>query len=198
MPDEVNGLADYFAYYVVGVVIAVGTGKHHNAEFHVRLVLSCAGWECRFGARGPRRVLVSGIIARSRFRIQPGEPEQSFRSVSTRSTIRRIEDSVVDSEFAFAMRRRLRVEPALKCALLTEIESDRRIATLRRHAVVTPPVLLALLALGSIALQPVELAAKSKTIDYSGTIGRLKVQMRLIESPVMETTNGETYQRGIR
>ncbi|HJZ69125.1 MAG TPA: hypothetical protein VKF81_13450 [Blastocatellia bacterium] len=60
-------------------------------------------------------------------------------------------------------------------------------------------VLLALLALATIVLQPVELVAKSKkTTDYSGTIGKLKVQMRLTESPIMETNNGETYQRGTR
>jgi hypothetical protein len=48
MPDEVNGLANHFADYVVGVVVAVGAGEHHYAELHNRSFRD-AGWECRFG-----------------------------------------------------------------------------------------------------------------------------------------------------
>src|SRR5581483_2606177 len=50
--------------------------------------------------------------------------------------------------------------------------------------------------LGSHALQPAELLARTKTTDYVGTIGRLKIQMQLIEEPIMQTQNGETYQIG--
>src|SRR5262249_51809265 len=34
VPDEVYGLTDYLADYVIGVVIAVGARKNNHAEFH--------------------------------------------------------------------------------------------------------------------------------------------------------------------
>jgi hypothetical protein len=34
MPDEINRLADDFADYVVGVVLAVRAGEHNYAELH--------------------------------------------------------------------------------------------------------------------------------------------------------------------
>src|SRR5215470_18592157 len=57
---------------------------------------------------------------------------------------------------------------------------------------------LFVLALAIVMLHPTELFARSKTTDYSGTIGRLRVEMRLITEPIMVTQNGETYQTGVR
>src|SRR5262245_36882876 len=53
MPDEIYWLTDYFADYVVGVVIAVRTREHHYAEFHFGRLRSFRGadWECRSGVR---------------------------------------------------------------------------------------------------------------------------------------------------
>jgi len=58
--------------------------------------------------------------------------------------------------------------------------------------------LLPVISVAMIALQPAESSARPKTTDYSGTIGKLKIEMRLTTEPIMETQNGETYQRGER
>ena len=57
---------------------------------------------------------------------------------------------------------------------------------------------LFVLVLAILTLWPAELFARPKTTDYVGTIGKLRVEMRLITEPIMETQNGETYQIGIR
>lgn len=59
-------------------------------------------------------------------------------------------------------------------------------------------LILFLFALATLVLRPAELLARPKTTDYSGMIGKLKVQMQLTEEPIMETQNGETYQTGVR
>jgi hypothetical protein len=34
MPNEINGLANDFADHMIRVVIAIGAGENHYAEFH--------------------------------------------------------------------------------------------------------------------------------------------------------------------
>ena len=58
--------------------------------------------------------------------------------------------------------------------------------------------ILGLLVFILLSLEPTESLAQTKTTDYSGTIGKLKIEMRLTTEPIMETNNGETYQRGER
>ena len=59
-------------------------------------------------------------------------------------------------------------------------------------------LILGLLAFTVLSLQPAELLARTKTTYYSGTIGKLKIEMQLITEPIKETQNGENYQRGER
>src|SRR5262249_47437013 len=38
VPDEVDGLSNYLADYVVGIVITVGAGEDHHPKFHTLIV----------------------------------------------------------------------------------------------------------------------------------------------------------------
>jgi hypothetical protein len=58
---------------------------------------------------------------------------------------------------------------------------------------------LGLLALTVLTSQQIAAATAPKATAYVGTIGKgLKIEMQLIEEPIMQTNNGETYQSGIR